>query len=192
MFTRMQTKQIKVKDLFIGHQNRCVIQSMTNTKTRDVEATVAQAKRLINAGCEIIRVAVTCMEDAQAIAQIKQQIDCPIVADIHFDHKLALACIEAGVDKIRINPGNIGSEENVEKVVRKCQEKHIPIRIGINSGSIEKEIIAKYGKVTAEGMIESAQKHIDILEKLGFYDTCLSFKSSDVMLTIQAYRLAAQ
>ena len=192
MFTRTQTRKIKVKNLTIGGQNQCIIQSMTNTKTRDVEATVAQCQRLMKAGCQIIRVAITCVEDAQAIAEIKKQIDCPIVADIHFDYKLALACIEAGVDKIRINPGNIGSIENVKKVVEKCKERNIPIRIGINSGSIEKEIIEKYGKVTAEGMLESAQKHIDILESLDFYDTCLSFKASDVMLTIQAYRLAAQ
>lgn len=192
MRTRTETRPLRVGSLTIGGQNACIIQSMTNTKTRDVEATVAQGNRLLEAGCQIIRVAITCIEDANAITAIKQALPCPLVADIHFDYKLALACIDAGVDKIRLNPGNIGSRENVQKVVDACKARHIPIRIGINSGSMEKEILAKYGTVTAEGMIESAQKHLEILESMGFYDTCLSFKASDVMLTIQAYRLAAQ
>ena len=192
MTTRNNTRKLTIGDLQLGNQNKCLIQSMTNTKTRDIEATINQMKELVSNGCQIIRVAITCIEDAQAISEIKKVITCPIVADIHFDYRLALECVKAGVDKIRINPGNIGSEEKVAAVVDACKSKKIPIRIGINSGSIEKEILQKYGKVTAQGMIESAQKHIDILERLGFYDTCLSFKSSDVMLTIEAYRLASK
>ena len=191
MFTRNETRKLLVGNLQLGNQNKCLVQSMTNTPTSDIAATVSQMQELISNGCEIIRVAVTSIEDARAIKEIKKQIPCPIVADIHFDYRLALESIAAGVDKIRINPGNIGSKENVAAVVKACQSKNIPIRIGINSGSIEKSIIDKYGRVTAEGMIESAQRHLDILEELNFYDTCLSFKSSDVMLTINAYRLAA-
>ena len=192
MYTREQTRTIKIGNTTIGGQNRVLIQSMCNTPTKDVEATVAQIKELESYGCEIIRVAVLDQQDALAIREIKQQISIPLVADIHFDYKLALTAIEGGVDKVRINPGNIGSKENVAKVVEACQKHHVPIRIGINSGSIEKELLEKYGHCCPEAMIESAQKHIDILEELNFHDICLSFKSSNVPMTIEAYRQAAE
>ena len=192
MYTRKDTRKLMVGNVQLGNQNRCSIQSMTKTKTSNVVETVSQIQELVENGCEIVRVAVTNSDDAKAIAEIKKQVSCPIVADIHFDYRLALESIEAGIDKIRINPGNIGSKDNVAAVVKACKQRNIPIRIGINSGSIEKSIIDKHGKVTAQGMIESAQKHIDILEELDFFDTCLSFKSSDVILTIEAYRLAAE
>lgn len=192
MHTRENTRQIKVGNIVLGGQNKVIIQSMTNTKTKDVAATVAQIKKLESVGCQLIRVAVLDEKDAEAVKDIKSQIDIPLVCDIHFDYKLAIKCIEMGADKIRLNPGNIGSEENVRKVVEKCKEYNIPIRIGINSGSIEKVLLEKYGHCCAEVMIESAQKHIDILEKLNFHDICLSFKSSNVPMTIEAYRLAAE
>jgi len=192
MYTRENTRQIKVGNLTMGGENKVLIQSMANTKTRNVEATVAQIRQLEDVGCQIIRVAVFNEEDALAVREIKKQINIPLVCDIHFDYKLAITCIEMGADKIRLNPGNIGSEENVAKVVEKCKQYNVPIRIGINSGSIEKVLLEKYGRCCAEAMIESAQKHIDILEKRGFHDICLSFKSSNVPMTIEAYRLAAQ
>ncbi|MBQ1304214.1 MAG: flavodoxin-dependent (E)-4-hydroxy-3-methylbut-2-enyl-diphosphate synthase [Erysipelotrichaceae bacterium] len=192
MYTRENTRQIKVGNLTMGGENKVLIQSMTNTKTRNVKATVAQIRQLEDVGCQIIRVAVFNEEDALAVKEIKKQINIPLVCDIHFDYKLAITCIEMGADKIRLNPGNIGSEENVAKVVEKCKQYNVPIRIGINSGSIEKVLLEKYGRCCAEAMIESAQKHIDILEKHDFHDICLSFKSSNVPMTIEAYRLAAQ
>lgn len=192
MNKRTDTRPIQVGSLQLGGQNKVLIQSMTNTKTKDVEATVAQIQALQQAGCQIVRMAVYDQADALAIRQIKQRTQVPLVADIHFDYKLALTAINSGVDKIRINPGNIGAKENVKAVVEACQIHHIPIRIGINSGSLEKDLLIKYGQPCAQAMIESAQKHISILEELGFYDICLSFKSSDVMLTIEAYRLAAE
>ncbi len=192
MYTRENTRQIKVGNLTMGGENKVLIQSMTNTKTRNVEATVAQIRQLEDVGCQIIRVAVFNEEDALAVREIKKQINIPLVCDIHFDYKLAITCIEMGADKIRLNPGNIGSEENVAKVVEKCKQYNVPIRIGINSGSIEKVLLEKYGRCCAEAMIESAQKHIDILEKHDFHDICLSFKSSNVPMTIEDYRLAAQ
>ena len=192
MYTRENTRQIKVGNLTMGGENKVLIQSMTNTKTRNVEATVAQIRQLEDVGCQIIRVAIFNEEDALAVKEIKKQINIPLVCDIHFDYKLAITCIEMGADKIRLNPGNIGSEENVAKVVEKCKQYNVPIRIGINSGSIEKVLLEKYGRCCAEAMIESAQKHIDILEKHDFHDICLSFKSSNVPMTIEAYRLAAQ
>jgi len=184
------TNTIKVGNLTLGGNNRVYLQSMTNTKTKDIDATVKQINELAKAGCDIIRVAVLDEQDAKSISSIKKQINIPLVCDIHFDYKLALICIEQGCDKVRINPGNIGSHENVEKVVQACKEKNIPIRIGINSGSIDKKILAKYGHNCPLAMIESAQEHIDILESLDFHDICLSFKSSDVKTTIEAYRLA--
>lgn len=161
---------------------------MTNTLTKDVDKTVEQILSLEKVGCEIIRVACLDEEDARAIKEIKEKIHIPIVADIHFDYKIALRAIEAGVDKLRINPGNIGSRDRVEAVVNACKEKKIPIRIGVNSGSIEKEILDKYnGKPTAEGMVESAVKHIKILEDLDFHDICISLKATNLNLCIEAY-----
>ena len=189
---RTQTRTVKVKDIEIGGNNHVVIQSMCNIKTSRTDEVIAQILELEKMGCELIRVSCMDKEDAAAMGTIRDAIHIPLVADIHFDYRLALACIESGVDKIRLNPGNIGSRENVEKVVNACKEKKIPIRIGINSGSLEKDIHEKYGKPTAEGMIESAKRHVQILEDLDFYDTVLSFKSSDPLLCIEAYRLASQ
>ena len=189
---RNQTCSVMVGDIQIGGNDNVVIQSMTTTKPSDVDKTVEQINRLVEAGCQIVRVSCPTIEDAKAIKEIKKQVSCPIVADIHFNYLIALEAIEAGVDKIRINPGNIGNDERVEAVVNACKEKHIPIRIGINGGSLEKDIHEKYGKPTAQGMIESAKRHVQILEDLDFYDTVLSFKSSDPLLCIEAYRLAAQ
>ena len=193
MIKRSKTRKIKVGNITIGGQNKVVIQSMCNTKTKDVTSTVNQILELEKAGCEIIRVACLDIEDAYAIKKIKEQIHIPIVADIHFDYKIALAAIESGVDKIRINPGNIGSKENVKKVVEACKSKNIPIRIGVNAGSLEKELLKKYGgKPTAQAMVESALRHIKILEDLNFYDICVSLKSSDLDLCIKAYEEASK
>lgn len=189
---RINTRKIMVGNVQIGGQNKVVIQSMCNTKTKDIEATVKQILELEKAGCEIIRVACLDMEDAKAIKEIKSKIHIPIVADIHFDYKIALQAIESGVDKIRINPGNIGSEEKVKAVVDKCREKNIPIRIGVNGGSLEKELLEKYGKPTAEAMVESARKHVEILEKLGFKDYLISLKASSLDLCIKSYELASK
>lgn len=189
---RTETREVKIKDLVFGHNNHVYIQSMCNIPTKQAQKVIEQILNLEKMGCEIIRVSCMDMEDAKAIETIKKNIHIPLVADIHFDYKLALACIEAGADKIRLNPGNIGSKENVKVVVQACKQHNIPIRIGINSGSLEKDIHEKYGKPTAEGMIESAKRHIEILEELDFYDTVLSFKSSDPLLCIEAYRLAAK
>ena len=193
MYNRNETRKIMVGNVQIGGQNKVVIQSMCNTKTKDVEATVKQILQLEEAGCEIIRVACLDIEDAKAIKQIKEKIHIPIVADIHFDYKIALETIKSGVDKVRINPGNIGSEEKVKAVVDACKEKNIPIRIGVNGGSLEKDLLEKYGgKPTAKAMVESARRHVEILEKLNFYDICLSLKASDLDLCIEAYEEAAK
>lgn len=190
---RENTREIMVGNVQIGGQNKVVIQSMCNTKTKDIEATVKQILQLENAGCEIIRVACLDIEDAKSIKKIKEQIHIPIVADIHFDYKIALEAIEAGVDKVRINPGNIGSEERVKAVVDKCKQNKIPIRIGVNAGSLEKDLLEKYGgKPTAKAMIESAKRHIDILEKLNFYDYAISLKASNLDLCIEAYEEASK
>lgn len=189
---RTETRKIMVGNVAIGGQNKVVIQSMCNTKTKEVKATVNQILSLEKVGCEIIRVACLDLEDAKAIKQIKQQIDIPIVADIHFDYKIALQAIESGVDKIRINPGNIGSEERIQAVVDSCKKHNIPIRIGVNAGSLEKELLDRDGKPTAKAMIESAKKHIEILEKLDFYDYAISLKASNLDLCIQAYEQAAK
>lgn len=189
---RNETRKIMVGNVQIGGQNRVVIQSMCNTKTKDVEKTVKQILELEKAGCEIIRVACLDMEDAKAIRQIKEKIHIPIVADIHFDYKIALQAIESGVDKVRINPGNIGSKDRVKAVVDKCKEKNIPIRIGVNGGSLEKDLLEKYGKPTAKAMVESAKRHIDILEELDFHDYLLSLKASNLDLCIEAYEEAAK
>ena len=189
---RNETRKIMVGNVQIGGQNRVVIQSMCNTKTKDVDETVKQILELEKAGCEIIRVACLDMEDAKAIRQIKEKIHIPIVADIHFDYKIALQAIESGVDKVRINPGNIGSKDRVKAVVDKCKEKSIPIRIGVNGGSLEKDLLEKYGKPTAKAMVESAKRHIDILEELDFHDYLLSLKASNLDLCIEAYEEAAK
>lgn len=184
--------KIKIGNKFIGDNSQVLVQSMCNTYTGDVNKTVAQILALEEAGCDIIRVAVPDEESAEAISKIKEKINIPLVADIHFDYRLALKAMENGVDKVRINPGNIGSEENAVKVLKMAKEKHIPIRIGVNGGSLEKEILEKYGETTPEGMIESAKRHIDLMEKYDFHDIVISLKSSNVKKTIDAYRLAHQ
>lgn len=189
---REETRSVQVGNLTIGGNNHVVIQSMCNTKTKNVEATIKQINALEQAGCELVRVAVFDKEDAYAIKEIKKGIHIPLVADIHFDYRLALIAIESGIDKVRINPGNIGSIEKVKAVVDACKEKHIPIRIGVNGGSLEKEILEKYGEPTPEGMVESAMKHVKILEDLNFHDIVISLKSSNTMLTIKAYELASK
>ena len=189
---RNKTRKVMVGDVQIGGQNKVVIQSMCNTKTKDVEETVAQTIELEKAGCEIIRVACLDMEDAKAIKEIKKKIHIPIVADIHYDYRIALEAIESGVDKVRINPGNIGSKDRVKAVVDKCKERHIPIRIGVNGGSLEKDLLEKYGKPTAKAMVESAKRHIDILEELDFHDYILSLKASNLDLCIEAYEEASK
>ena len=189
---RNETRSIKVRNLTLGGTDHVIIQSMCNTRTKNVEATVSQILKLEEAGCELIRLAIIDQDDANAIKEIRKQTHIPLVADIHYDYRLAIAAVENGIDKIRLNPGNIGKKENVQAVVNVCKEHHIPIRIGINSGSLEKDIHEKYGKPTAEGMMESAKRHVDILEELDFHDICLSFKSSDPLLCIEAYRLASK
>ena len=189
---RDETRAIKIGNLTIGGNNEVIIQSMTNTKTKDIKATVKQINELADAGCQLVRLAVLNMEDALAIKEIKSQVNIPLVADIHFDYRLALQAIESGIDKIRINPGNIGSIDKVKLVVEACKKRQIPIRIGVNGGSLEKDILEKYGHPTAKGMIESAKKHIKILESLDFYDICISLKSSNTLLTIEAYQLASE
>ncbi len=190
---RNETRKVLVGHVAIGGQNKVVIQSMCNTKTKDVEATVRQILELEKAGCDIIRVACLDIEDARAIKEIKQRIHIPIVADIHFDYRIALEAIEAGVNKVRINPGNIGSEDRIKMVVDKCKEKKIPIRIGVNAGSLEKDLLEKYGgKPTAKAMVESAKRHIDILEKLQFKDYVVSLKASNLDLCIESYEEASR
>ena len=189
---RKNTKKIKVGGLEIGGGAAVTVQSMCNTKTWDVEATVAQIKRLRAAGCEIVRLAVPDQRSAEAISAIKEQVDIPLVADIHFDYRLALICAERGIDKIRINPGNIGSEEKVKAVAEACRARNIPIRIGVNAGSLEHRLLEKYGHPCPEAMVESARGHAALLNKFGFDDICLSMKSSSVPLTIESYRMASQ
>ncbi|MBQ9858021.1 MAG: flavodoxin-dependent (E)-4-hydroxy-3-methylbut-2-enyl-diphosphate synthase, partial [Oscillospiraceae bacterium] len=188
----MAKKQINVGGILIGGGAPVTVQSMTNTKTENVSDTVAQIKRLEAAGCDIVRLAVPTLEAARAIYDIKSQVNIPIVADIHFDYKLAIAAAKAGADKIRINPGNIGGEDRVKAVVDVCKARNLPIRIGVNGGSLEKPILAKYGKPTAEGMLESAMGHVALLNKFDFDDICISVKASEVQLTIEAYRLMSK
>lgn len=189
---RENTKVIQIGNCKIGGGNPVAIQSMTNTKTEDVEATVAQILKLEEAGCEIIRCAVPTMEAAKALAEIKKQIHIPLVADIHFDYRLAIAAMENGADKIRINPGNIGSIDRVKAVVDVAKERNIPIRVGVNSGSLEKEIVEKYGKVTAEGLVESALDKVRMIEEMGYDNLVISIKSSDVFMCIKAHELIAK
>ncbi|MCR5823321.1 MAG: flavodoxin-dependent (E)-4-hydroxy-3-methylbut-2-enyl-diphosphate synthase [Lachnospiraceae bacterium] len=185
----MITNEIKIGNVTIGGNNPIAIQSMTNTKTQDVKATVAQIKELEKAGCEIIRCAVPSREAAFALAEIKKQIDLPLVADIHFDHRLAILAMENGADKIRINPGNIGSAEHVREVVDCAKERGIPIRVGVNSGSLEKDLLEKYGGVTAEGLTESALKEAAIIEDMGYDNLVISIKASDVLMCVKAHEL---
>ena len=189
---RDHTKVIKIGDRVIGGGNPILIQSMTNTKTEDVEATVAQILRLEEAGCEIVRCTVPTMEAALALKEIKKQIHIPLVADIHFDYRMAIAAMENGADKIRINPGNIGSIDRIKAVVDCAKERNIPIRIGVNSGSLEKELVEKYNGVTAEGIVESALDKVKIVEDLGYDNLVVSIKSSDVMMCAKAHELIAE
>lgn len=186
------SRRIHIGNVPVGDGAPITVQSMTNTRTADVEATVAQIIQLQNAGCDIIRCAVPDMESARSIAEIKKQIEIPIVADIHFDYRLALASIESGVDKIRINPGNIGSEDGVRAVAQAAKEAGVPIRIGVNSGSVEKNILARHGAPTASALVESVEEHIALLTKYGFEDILVSMKASNVKTTIEAYRKFAE
>ena len=187
----MKTREISIGDVTIGGGNPVAVQSMTNTKTEDAGATAAQIHRLEQAGCDIVRVAVPTMEAAEAIAQIKRQVSVPVVADIHFDYRLAIAAVMHGADKIRINPGNIGSRERIQAVVDKCRERDIPIRVGVNSGSLEKHLLEKYGGVTPEALVESALDQVHIIEGMGYENLVISIKSSDVLQGIRAHELIA-
>ncbi len=189
---RDKTKVVRIGDRVIGGGNPILIQSMTNTPTEDVEATVAQIRRLEAAGCEIIRCTAPTMEAARALKEIKRQISIPLVADIHFDYKLAIASIESGVDKIRINPGNIGSADRVRAVVDAARERNVPIRVGVNSGSLEKEIVARDGGVTPEGIVESALRQTAVIEDMGYDNLVISIKASDVMLCARAHELLVE
>ena len=187
--SREQTKVIRIGDRVIGGGNPILIQSMCNTKTEDIEGTVAQILELEQTGCDIIRVAVPTMEAAEALTEIKRQIHIPLVADIHFDYRLALAAMEHGADKIRINPGNIGAVDRVRAVVEMAKEREIPIRVGVNSGSLEKPLLEKYGGVTAEGLVESALQKVALIEQMGYENLVISIKSSDVMMCVKAHEL---
>lgn len=189
---RSTTKEITIGNRVIGGGNPILIQSMTNTKTEDVAATVAQITQLAQAGCDIIRCAVPTMEAAEALGEIKKQVSIPVVADIHFDYRLAIAAMEHGADKIRINPGNIGSEERIKAVVDVAKERHIPIRVGVNSGSLEKDLVAKYHGVTAEGIVESALDKVHTIEQLGYDNLVVSIKSSDVLMCVRAHELISE
>lgn len=189
---RQETKTVKIGDQVIGGKNPILIQSMCNTKTEDINGTVAQILELEKAGCDIIRVAVPTREAAESLKAIKRQIHIPLVADIHFDYRLAIAAMENGADKIRINPGNIGSTERVKVVVEKAKELGIPIRVGVNSGSLEKHLIEKYGGVTAEGIVESALDKVQLIENMGYDNLVISIKSSDVLMCIKAHELIAK
>ena len=189
---RRMTKVIKIGDRVIGGNNPVLIQSMTNTKTEDVPATVRQIQRLSAAGCDIIRCAVPTMEAAEALKEIKKQISIPLVADIHFDYRLAIAAMENGADKIRINPGNIGSDEKIKAVIEAARQKNIPIRVGVNSGSLEKHLVEKYHGVTAEGIVESALDKVRKIESFGYDNLVISIKSSDVMMCVRAHELIAE
>ncbi|CEP47140.1 4-hydroxy-3-methylbut-2-en-1-yl diphosphate synthase [[Clostridium] sordellii] len=191
-YKRRLSKEVSVGSLKIGGNNPISIQSMTNTDTRDVKATIDQIKRLEEVGCDVVRVAVPDMEAAKNIGEIKKNVNIPIIADIHFDYRLALEAIDQGVDGVRINPGNIGSIDRVKMVVNKCREKNLKIRIGVNGGSLEKELLEKYGSATAEALVESAMGHVKILEDLDFHNIVISLKSSDIYKTLDAYELIAK
>ena len=189
---RQKKREVKIGNVTIGGSNPIAVQTMLNVPVEDIEGNVAQAKRCEAAGCQILRVTCPSPADAKCIEAVKNAVNIPIVADIHFDYKAALACADVGVDKIRINPGNIGDNDRVKAVVQACQQKNIPIRIGVNGGSLEKRLLEKYGHPTPEALVESAQGHIDLLHRYDFDDIALSMKSSTVPLTIAAYRLAAE
>jgi (E)-4-hydroxy-3-methylbut-2-enyl-diphosphate synthase len=189
MVTRRNTKNIYYGDVGVGSDHPISVQSMTNTKTHQVKKTVEQIHELEKAGCEIIRVAVPDKKSALVLSEIKNKINIPLIADIHFNHKLALESLKQGIDGLRINPGNIGTKDKIETVVEAAKQKEVPIRIGVNSGSIEKEILEKHGKPTAEGMVESVLKHVKILEELEFYDIIISMKSTDVLMTLKAHEI---
>ena len=192
MIERKKTKQIQIGSVTVGGDAPIRIQSMCTTSTHDIEATVAQIHELEEAGCEIIRVACPTEKDAQALGAIKKKIKIPLVADIHFNYRLALIALDQGIDKLRLNPGNIGSRDRIEAVVKKAKERCVPIRIGVNGGSLEKDLLAKYGHPTPEALVESAERHVQILEELEFYDIILSLKASDVPTMVSAYRLASK
>jgi (E)-4-hydroxy-3-methylbut-2-enyl-diphosphate synthase len=189
---RRKSRKVKVGNIYVGGDAPITIQSMTTTRTKNVEDTLNQIKELYNAGCDIVRCAVLDMDDAESLGEITKKSPIPLVADIHFDYRLALKAIENGVSALRINPGNIGSIDRIKAVKEACSEKKIPIRIGVNSGSLEKDILKKYGKPTAEGLVESALRHVKILEDLNFYDIVISIKSSNVKMMIDCYRLIAE
>ena len=191
MRKRTETKKVMIKDLQIGAQNKVVIQTMTTSRAKNIKETVKEINTYVTHGAEIVRLAILDEADALAIKEIKAQTNVPLVADIHFDYRLALLSIKQGIDKIRINPGNIGSDENVKKVVEACKKNNVPIRIGVNAGSLEKDILKEFGR-TARGMVESAKRHVKILEDLDFQEILISLKASEVTLTVEAYRLAAQ
>ncbi len=188
---REHTRVVHIGDRVIGGGNPILIQSMTNTKTQDVAATVAQIKELQLAGCELIRLAVPDMDAAKAFSEIKKQVEIPMIADIHFDYRLAIAAMEHGADKIRINPGNIGSKERIQAVVKEAKDRNIPIRVGVNSGSLEKDLVEKYHGVTAEGLVESALQKVALIENMGYDNLVISIKSSDVMMCYKAHQLIA-
>jgi len=190
--SRRSSKEVKIGNVWIGGSHPIAIQSMTNTKTEDVTATVAQILKLEAAGCEIIRCAAPTMEAAQAFSEIKKQIHIPLVADIHFDYRLAIAAMEHGADKVRINPGNIGSTEKIKAVVDVARARNIPLRVGVNSGSLEKHLIEKYGGVTAEGLVESALHQAELIEDMGYDNLVISIKSSDVMMCVKAHELISE
>lgn len=189
---RRRTKAVRVGNLFLGGDNPIVVQEMTSTRTEDVGHTVAQIRTLIKRGCSLVRVSIPTEAAARAACDIKREIDIPIIGDIHFDYRLALLAIENGIDKLRLNPGNIGSDAKVLRVVAAAKERGIPIRVGVNSGSLKREVMEKYGGVTAEGMVESALEEVGLLEKNGFYDIVVSLKSPDIDLTVRANKLMAE
>ncbi len=191
-FERRKTRPVKIGDVSIGGGAPIVVQSMTKTHTKDIEGTVSQIKRLEKAGCEVVRLAIPDKESTEALGKIKKRVTIPLVADIHFDHKLALASLDEGVDALRINPGNIGAKEKVREVVQAAKDHAVPIRIGVNSGSLEKNLLRKYGKATAEAMVESALRHVRILEDMDFQDIKISLKAPDVFRTVKAYQLLAE
>jgi len=192
MYTRNNTRKILVRGVPIGGGSPVTVQSMTNTDTADVQATIGQIKALAAAGCDIVRLAVPDREAAKALAGIRREVDIPLVADIHFDYRLALLAMDAGIDKLRINPGNIGSNERVREVARAATEHGVPIRVGVNAGSLKKILLERYGGPTAEALVESALEEVDLLDDLGFHDVCVSIKSSSVPVTIETYRLFAE